>query len=174
MEKLDKALLLKALAELGQLVRKPTMLVIGGSAALLLREELTRVTTDCDVMRATPDMGALQEAIRVVADRFDLAGGWLNGSAQTYAEILPPDFEGRLHTLPIFGLLRVALLSRQDVLVMKLYAARPRDIADMALLVPTAGELQFALTQLPHLARIDIHRAARMQIRLEQMIHAQV
>jgi hypothetical protein len=99
------------------------------------------------------------------------ARGWLNGSAQTYAEILPPDYESRLQSLPPFGRLQVMVLHRQDVLVMKLYAGRPRDLADIATLAPTAAELQFARGELPRLRRIDEGRAERMRAVLDEFTH---
>jgi len=97
----------------------------------------------------------LQEDIRAVADRLDLTPGWLNGSIQTYLDVLPPDYKARLITLPARGKLHIALLHRQDIIVIKLFAGRPRDLADIVALRPTPQELQFVRSELPRLGRID-------------------
>jgi hypothetical protein len=167
MENMDQQILLGALAALGSRIRQPVHILIGGAGALILSGELERATTDCDVLVAQPDMGLLQEAIRAVADTHGLVGGWLNGSAQAFAEILPPDHAARLRSLPPYGQLRVSVLHRQDAIVMKLFAGRPRDLADITALHPTPSELDFAREQLPRLSLIDAVRANRMASLME-------
>jgi hypothetical protein len=169
---LDKKRLSEAFAALGGQLREPTQLLIGGAGALILRGELQRATTDCDVLRSRPDIGRLQSAIHAVAVRCGLVGGWLNGSAQTYAEIVPPDFESRVHSMPAFDRLQVLILDRQDVMVMKLFAGRPRDLADIAALAPTTSELQFARRELLRLKAIDEERSERMSAMLDELSHA--
>ena len=65
---LDKRRLVEAFAALGERLHSSTQVLIGGAGALVLRGELTRATTDCDVLRSQPDMGQLQNDIRAVAD----------------------------------------------------------------------------------------------------------
>jgi Nucleotidyltransferase of unknown function (DUF6036) len=167
MSNLDKQQLLDAFAALGSRIRQPVQLLIGGAGALILSGELQRATTDCDVLVAQPDMGLLQEAIRTVADTQGLVGGWLNGSAQAFAEVLPPDYASRLRSLPPYGQLRVSVLHRQDAIVMKLFSGRPRDLSDVTTLRATRSELDFARAQLTRLSRIDSARAQRMTSLIE-------
>jgi hypothetical protein len=169
---LDRSRLKEAFAALGERMHQPTRVLIGGSGALILGGELNRATTDCDVLYSQPDMGQLQSDIRTVAESCGLPSGWLNGSAQTYTEILPPDYKSRLHSLRPFGRLQVMVLHRQDVLVMKLYAGRPRDLADIAALAVTDTELEFARGQLARLRRIDAARTERMRVVLDGFSHA--
>ena len=103
----------RALIALGERLRARTDIVVGGAGALILTGELPRATSDFDVLYSDPDIGRLQEDIRAVADRLDLTPGWLNGSIQTYLDVLPPDYKGRLVTLPARGKLHIALLHRQ-------------------------------------------------------------
>jgi hypothetical protein len=171
-DNLDKQRLATAFAVLGARLPRPTRVVIAGAGALVLGGQLKRATTDCDVVLAQPDMGQLQEHIHAVAERLGLVGGWLNGSAQTYVEILPTDYESRLHSLPAYGRLQVLVLDRQDVLVMKLFAGRPRDLADVTALAPTSAEFAFARAQLPRLHLIDSARTERMRAVLDDLADA--
>ena len=82
--------------------------------------------------------------------------------------MLPPDYKARLITLPARGKLHIALLHRQDIIVMKLFAGRPRDLTDIVALRPTSQELQFVRSELPRLRRIDQPRAARLESFLDQ------
>jgi hypothetical protein len=65
-------------------------------------------------------------------------------------------------------LCHIALLHRQDFIVMKLFAGRPRDLTDIVALRPTPQELQFARSELPRLRRIDEPRATRLESFLDQ------
>ena len=161
-EHLGEDALRAALLALGRRRATRTELIIGGAGALILTGELVRATSDCDVLFSTPDMGQLQDDIRAIAEQLGISSGWLNGSVQSYLEILPPDFRARLRSVSTTGSLRVAVLDRRDIIVMKLYAGRPRDLTDVAALKPTPDELQFARSQIPRLNSIDAARATRM------------
>lgn len=127
-EALNRTELVDALAALGAKCRGRTTLLLGGSAALILRHALDRGTNDGDVLTLSPGLDRLQAAIRAVAHDRGLPDGWLNGSVQSYAEVLPPDYASRVTTLPPFGRLSVSLVSRKDVIVMKFFSGRPKDI----------------------------------------------
>jgi hypothetical protein len=141
--------------------------VLGGASALILLGELPRTTSDCDVLESIPDMGHLQADIHAIAQALTLPPGWLNGSIQSYLDILPPDYRDRLHTVRDTGRLQVAVLDRRDVLVMKYYAGRPRDLLDIERLAPTADERAFDREQLPRLHRIHPERTARITALLD-------
>ena len=167
-DKFGQAELRQAFAALGERLHDRTEIVLGGAGALILTGDLQRATSDCDVLHSDPDIGQLQEDIRAVAHRLGLPSGWLNGSMQTYLDILPPDYRTRLRSLSMPGKLQVFVLHRQDVIVMKLFAGRPRDIADVQSLHPTLNELTFAKGQLPRLRAIDATRCANMESFLQQ------
>jgi hypothetical protein len=164
---LTRTELVDALAALGARCRGATTLLLGGSAALILTNVLPRGTNDGDVLASEPDLGRLQAAIRAVAHDRGLPDGWLNGSAQSYAEILPADYQTRVVTLPPFGRLSVSLVGRRDVIVMKFFAGRPKDLVDLEQIAPTAAECAFAAREVPRLSKIDAARASRMQALLD-------
>jgi len=168
MEKMAGDKLNRALNALGSRRNTRTEIIIGGAAAMILSGELARTTSDCDVIFSDPEIGQMQEDIRSVADSLNLTAGWLNGSVQSYLDILPPDYRTRLKTLPTQGNLRISVLHRQDVLVMKFFAGRVRDMADIAALRPTESELDFVRSEIPRLERLDAARATRLGSMLDE------
>jgi hypothetical protein len=59
-------------------------------------------------------------------------------------------------------------LSRRDVLLMKVYAMRPRDIEDIRVLVPTSDELAFVAAQITRLAMREPEKAQDMRDFLDE------
>jgi len=164
---LSRAELEGAPAALGAACSEDTTMLLGGSAALILTNALERGTNDGDVIASHPDLGQLQAAIRAVARDRGLPDGWLNGSVQSYIDVLPEDYEARVKTLRPFGRLSVSLVGRRDVIVMKFFSGRPKDLRDLEQIAPTGAELAFTTRELPRLAKIDPAKATRMQAVLE-------
>lgn len=164
---LGKRELLAALTALGARALDPVRLVLGGSAALILVDAIKRPTSDGDVVRAEPELNDIQPLVRRAADAAGVPQGWLNTSIQAYLDALPLDYADRIHWLPPFRRLTVGVLDRRDVLTMKVYAQRPRDVADIAAMQPTRQEMEFVRRQLPRVARSEPARAATMQTLLD-------
>lgn len=160
--KMSRDTLWNALSALGRRAPGPVSIVLGGSAALILTDDLPRPTDDGDVVTSVPEVGDLQSLIREIAGSEGLPAGWLNGSIQSYTYVLPADYMSRLIAIPPFGRLQVRLLSRRDVILMKVYGMRPRDIEDLDAIHPNADELAFVRTQLPRIGAKEAHKAREM------------
>lgn len=96
--------------------------VLVGGSALMLRDLTTRPAThDIDVLQA-------DSIIRTIISRYPQ----VNSSVQAYADHIPYNFEDRLEVLDI-GARRIEYLTPalEDLAVMKLYAWRQNDIADL-------------------------------------------
>jgi hypothetical protein len=145
-----------------------SIVVLGGSAALILGEELRRPTDDGDVVTSEPGLGDLRDLIRNVADSEGLPAGWLNGSIQSYTHVLPKDCQTRLVSLPPFGRLHVRLLDRADVILMQAYGMRSRDVEDLQAIGPTVDELAFVRTQLPRIGAKEPEKARDMSVFLDE------
>ena len=159
---MSRGALWEALSALGRRASGPVSLVLGGSAALILSNDLPRPTDDGDVVTSEPGMGELQALIREIADSEGLPPGWLNGSIQSYTYVLPADYTSRLVSMPPFGRLQVRLLSRRDVILMKVYGMRPRDIDDLHAIRPTLEELAFVRAQLARIGAKEASKAREM------------
>ncbi len=153
----------RALATLGRHCRSDTRIILAGSVALMLQQQLRRVTKDGDVIEAHPDFGTLRDALRSVAAQEGIPDHWLNDSARAYLEVLPPDFRTRLRELGPFGRLRVALVSRRDAIVMKCFAHRAKDLLDLQEMAPTAKEIGFVLEHVARLRQLDPKKTAELE-----------
>lgn len=159
---MSRSALWDALSALGRRARGPVSIVLGGSAALILSNDLPRPTDDGDVVASEPGLGELQALIREIAASEGLPPGWLNGSIQSYTHVLPADYTSRLVSLPSFSRLRVRLLSRRDVILMKVYGMRPRDVDDLRAIRPTLDELAFVRAQLSRIGAKEADKAREM------------
>jgi ribosomal protein L10 len=71
-------------------------------------------------------------------------------------------------TLPPFGRLRVSLLSRLDILLMKVNGMRARDVEDLRALAPTADELAFVRRHVARIATKEPEKARDMRAFLDE------
>ena len=133
------------------------LVVVGGAA--LIFAGLNRATEDVDsVMRRLPDQ--LREAIRVVAERHGLPESWFD----TRPWHLTPRVFWRFEYRPIFEGAKY-IIYRPDltyILVMKLYAARDKDVQDVLWLMrqtgrETSGTLEYLVEEAYGQDALDDH-----------------
>jgi hypothetical protein len=117
-----------AFAALDEALQRPITLIVGGGTAMLLAYRLPVRTTDVDAYPRETRLEEIQPAIRAVARERGLAPDWINPHFETFAFVLPPDYGSRLR--PIFEgeRLRVMALGVEDLLVMKCFAGREKDV----------------------------------------------
>lgn len=105
---------------------QPVELIIAGGAAMT-SAGLRQMTADVDVVSDLP--ADVLAAATSVADDRDLSPRWLNANAISF---LPSDAQA--HVIVQHGPLTVRAVSANDLFVMKLDAARPRDVDDLRVL----------------------------------------
>ena len=109
------------------------IVVVGGS--LLAWHHLRETTVDVDSIRRIDD--ELASAVATVAARHDLAPRWMNDRA---AAFVPQTFDEALcEVLLDRPRLRVLGLPLRDAFLMKLFAGRDRDQADLVVLWSHCG-----------------------------------
>ena len=162
-QKMTPTELRRALLRLGRTLPEPASITLGGSAALLLAGELDRRTDDGDVVESSVDFARLLDSVRKVEMIEQAPAGWLNTSIQSYTHVLPADFRTRLVRLPRMGRLDVSLLGRPDVVLMKAYAGRERDLQDLIAVAPSPEELAFVERHAPRIAEREPAKAAEMR-----------
>jgi predicted nucleotidyltransferase len=134
-----------------------TILIIGGAAGLLTGQLNNRTTTeDIDVIAYIPPESARlieDDMIRSIGRQLDLNPGWFEDSqVRLKASFLPLDWQARAKQVGLFGVLRVLAIGRQDLIAMKIAAARPKDRQDVLSMDPSREELDWVEAYLQRLA----------------------
>lgn len=136
------------LAQLGQAledegVEQPVRLLLIGGAFMLLRLGSRRTTDDIDVvfkdiedMTASPLYRQFQAAVQAVATSSHLRGNWLSDIMHDALRSHGPLPKGTLWRR--FGRLEVYFPPLEYILALKLLAGRPKDQADILMLVQRA------------------------------------
>ncbi|MBI4125878.1 MAG: hypothetical protein HY465_00135 [Deltaproteobacteria bacterium] len=140
----------QALAALDASLPKPVTLLIGGGAALLLAHKIRLETLDIDAVPLTSALtpAELDPLVKAVARELKISPHWLNDYFNTFTYTLPKDFRERL--VPVFrGKNLTALaLGREDLLIMKCFAGREKDIGHARVLIRRGANTDMVRTHL--------------------------
>lgn len=131
-----------AFGALDRLLDHEATLVVGGGTAMVLAYGLPVRTTDVD---AFPASGATVEEIDALAKKVarsqHLAYDWLNPYYQTFAHVLPGDYGKRMKEVFKGERLRVMALGVEDLLIMKCFAGRQKDVGHARALLKRRPDL---------------------------------
>lgn len=131
MDKTDPETIRQFLRELADGIRKPLLITVGGSAALILPDLLARVTDDVDVVDEVPQELRTQYAVLDdLQQRFGLH------IAPFQSHYLPSGWAQRVQSQAPFGKLQVHLVDPYDVLLSKLFSKRKKDLDDIRVVIP--------------------------------------
>lgn len=150
------------------LTEKTTLVVCGGMAVALAFGG-TRNTIDIDIIAPTPLGTDVHNAIAAVSKITGADHDWLNDSAKGFAEYLPQGWESRL--VPInqeFNHLSLFSLGKPDLIMLKLKAARERDLADIETLKINDEDVRIILGNLPRIEKFDKKTALHIKLQLEE------
>jgi len=140
---LDAARMRQALAGLDRLMDSPATLVVGGGAAMILAYDHPLATQDVDAFAARGGlrMADLDKLAKRVATELDIEPDWLNSHFETFTGVLPNDYASRLRPVYRGKWLQVQALGPEDLLVMKCFAARDKDLPHARRLLRTKLDL---------------------------------
>ncbi|HKP61939.1 MAG TPA: DUF6036 family nucleotidyltransferase [Polyangiales bacterium] len=140
---LDQKRMLRALTLLDQRVTDSARLIIGGGAAMTLAYQHPIATQDVDAFAAKGGlrMAELDALAREVADELQIEPDWLNAHFETFTTVLPRDYATRLREVFHGKHLQVDALGPEDLLVMKCFAARDKDLPHARKLLRLANDL---------------------------------
>jgi hypothetical protein len=142
---LDPTSLQKAFRALDRRIEAPVTLIVGDGAAMMLAYGLPVRTRDVDAYTAAGHLDDLAPAVREVARKVGLSSDWLNPHFETFTHVLPADYGSRLLEVFAGDRLRVMALGVEDLLIMKCFAGREKDI----------GHARALLRKAPDLALVD-------------------
>ncbi|HEY6098223.1 MAG TPA: DUF6036 family nucleotidyltransferase, partial [Anaeromyxobacter sp.] len=135
-----------------RLLDRPITLIVGGGTAMMLAYNLPVRTMDVDAYPREAPLDEILPAIRAVAKELGLPPDWINPHFETFAYVLPPDYGSRLR--PVFEgeRLRALALGVEDLLVMKCFAGREKDVSHARALLKRDPDLGLVERRLQELA----------------------
>ena len=85
-------------------------------------------TSDVDALPKQTSFEEIDAAVKRVAIELNLPSDWLNPYFSSFTHVLPADFTSRLVRVFSRERLSVEALGREDMLIMKCFAHRPKDL----------------------------------------------
>ena len=129
---------------------------------MILAYHFPLVTTDIDgIPGAGMTAEELDPFIKQVAQELQLAPDWLNPYYVTFTHVLPTDYGTRLVTVLEFLNLKVEALSKEDLLIMKCFAARLKDQPHARALLRAGADAKFVEKHLEQLKKKGIPGAEK-------------
>lgn len=146
-ELLTKKMFLEALGALDQELAgaaQKIKLIVGGGGAMILAHSFPLSTTDLDAVPIAISPSEIDAAVKAVAKKLNLPPDWLNPYFSTFTHTLPADYGSRLITVFDGKNISAQALGREDLLIMKCFAGRTKDIAHARALVKAGADVEFA------------------------------
>jgi Nucleotidyltransferase of unknown function (DUF6036) len=120
----------------------PTTLIMGGGGAMILAHGFPLGTSDVDAIPKGPTIEELDHWVKEVDRELGLnAPDWLNPYFATFSHTLPSDYGIRLISVFEGAALKVLALGADEMLIMKCFAHRPKDVAHARALIRKKANL---------------------------------
>jgi hypothetical protein len=162
--------MLAALKALDSKLSRSVRLIVGGGGAIILTHLFPLATTDID---AVPGAGTTPEEldplIKEVAKELGLPTDWLNPYYSTFTHVLPSDYGNRLIQVAQYSRLCVLALSKDDLLIMKCFAARMKDRAHSIALIRAGADTRRVELHIESLIRKKIPNAEKAMDFLDEV-----
>lgn len=140
---LNKAKMQLALAELNKVLDRKFTLIMGGGGAMVLAHNYPLSTYDIDAIPKDLSIAELDVHVKQVAKNLDIPVDWLNPYYSTFTHVLPTDYDKRLIEVFSGESLSVLALGVDDLLIMKCFAHRAKDIPHARALLKLGAKTNF-------------------------------
>ena len=168
--KLSKTLMKEALSKLEAELKTPIQLIIGGGGAMVLAYEFPLATSDIDGIPKGFDLSDIEKQIKIVARELDITPDWLNPYYSAYTHVLPSDYNKRLRTVFSKKNLTALALGPEDLLIMKCFARRAKDMGHIHVLLKQKPDLELVTSHLEKLIEKRIKGAKEALDFLEELL----
>ncbi len=148
-----------ALTRLDQILDRPVTLIMGGGGAMILAHGFPKGTTDIDAIPKGIEINELDPLVKKLAKELNLPYDWINPYYSTFSHTLPGDYGSRLITVFSGNHLKVEALSRQEMLIMKCFAHRQKDIPHAKALVRAGVDIEAVEARIQELEKKKIRHA---------------
>jgi len=137
--------MLGAFKALDEKLKVPAKIIIGGGAAMILAHDIPLSTMDIDglLVSSAIEPAELDPLVKKVAQELKINPHWFNSYFGTFTYTIPADYEKRL--IDVFGgkNLKVSAFGIEDLLIMKCFSGREKDIGHARALALKCKNLKF-------------------------------
>ncbi len=133
-------------------------LLIGGGSALTLAHGIPLQTADIDGVpfKSNIDLALLDKAVKETGKELKISPDWLNPYFGTFLMSLPADYGHRLVSVYKGKTLEAYGLGLNDLLIMKCFAGREKDIPHAKVLIKKGANIDFVQDHLESLIAKNI------------------
>jgi len=134
----------KAFGLLDKHLNSPVRIIVGGGAALIAAYGVPISTQDVDGVpdRSSMDLADFKKEVRAVGRELGIPQDWLNDYFSTFLFVLPKDYGDRLVTIYKGPNLEACALGKEDLILMKCFAGREKDIPHVRVLIRKGADLK--------------------------------
>lgn len=149
----------KAFESLDKKLNQKVLLILGGGGAMIWAHQFPLATSDVDAIPKGITIEELDPLIKKIAKELSLPPDWLNAYFSTFSYVILPDYED--HLIPVFSgvHLQVKALSADDMLIMKCFAHRPKDVGHARALLKKGADISKVEKHIETLKKKEIPHA---------------
>ncbi len=143
--------------------QKGVKLLIGGGAAFSIAYQVPIQTADIDggAFKSAITPAELDQCVKATAKDLKISPDWLNPYFETFLGCLPPDYGDRLALVYQGKVLEVFALGVIDLLIMKCFAGREKDVPHAKILIRKGADVDFVEKHLRSLEEKGIKGAKK-------------
>lgn len=163
--------MLKALKALDERLKAPAQILIGGGAALLLAHNIPLSTMDIDGLLIHTEItpAELDPLVKKVGHELRIDPHWFSSYFSTFTYTVPPDYEKRLKVVYKGKNLKVVAFGLEDLMIMKCFSGREKDIGHARALAKKGTDLDFVEDHIRKLLGKDLPGADKALVFLNEI-----
>lgn len=162
--------IISLLKDLDRSIAEPCRIVICGGAAAIVGYGIKRITGDIDILEPFPKSESFYKAVKDLSKSQNLDPRWINDGVKGFLDDLSPDYRNRLIPLSEgFENLEVFIISKPDLITMKICAWREADKEDIGALGISKEDLTVINANLAYVAKHSPDRAHKAQLVLSEL-----
>lgn len=145
--------MISAFKALDKELSNPVQILVGGGAAMLLAHNVPLSTMDIDGLLVKTEVtpAELDVLVKKVAAKLKINPHWFNSYFSTFTYTIPPDYQERLIKIYEGKNLKVFAFGLEDLLIMKCFSGREKDIGHARALAKRGADLDIAETHIQKL-----------------------
>lgn len=126
-------------------------LLVGGGGAMILAHGFPLATSDLDAIPRRIEISKIDPLIKQIAKEQSLPPDWLNPYFSTFTHTLPENYQNRLIEVYRGANLDAQALGREEMLIMKCFAHRQKDVNHARALIKKGADVDFVETHIEKL-----------------------